>query len=132
VATNIDACEVVKMKRTGFRRPGAILMVAATALIFLSGLGPLFIASTRPSHEWLMILTGAPAIALFIAGVCIICLYVVGFLRYSADKGYSSLVGLWLLLGNVFGLIAMLLLPDKTSSINTENFEPKEASKMAT
>lgn len=100
------------MKKTGLSRPGASQMVTSAALVLLAGIGPIFLAATRPSQEWLMVLTGFPALALSLVGVGVILLYIVGFLRYCKSKGYSMWLGLCLLVCNVFGFIALLLLPD--------------------
>lgn len=103
------------MSRTGFARPGALQMSASLVLMALSGIGPLFIATTRPGHEWMVILTGLPVLGVSLFGIGILLLYVVGFLRYCGSKGYSKWLGAWLLLGNVFGFIVLLLLPDLTT-----------------
>lgn len=100
------------MNKKGFSRPGALQMLAAVALMICGGLAPVMIAASRPSHEWIIALSGAPALALSLAGVAIFILYVAGFLRYCASKGYSGWLGLLLLCGNVFGFIVLLLLPD--------------------
>ncbi|HEY9756459.1 MAG TPA: hypothetical protein V6C97_14930 [Oculatellaceae cyanobacterium] len=102
------------MRKQGISRPGALQMVAAASLVFLASGGPIFIAATRPTHEWLMALSGLPALALMLVGVGTVALYLVGFLRYCGSKGYSLWLGLWLSLGGFVGLVALLLLPDLT------------------
>lgn len=100
------------MKKRGLARPGALQMISSGILMIIAAIGPVFLAVTRPNHEWMMVLTGFPAMGLSLAGVGVLLLYIFGFLRYCADKGYSKWLGLWLLLGNVFGLVVLLLLPD--------------------
>lgn len=105
------------MNRKGICRPGAWLMVAAVVLTVMSSLGPLFIAATRPSHEWSLILSGLPALLLSLSGVVILILYVVGFLQYCHSKGYSRWLGVLLLLGNVLGFLVLLMLPDLNARV---------------
>jgi hypothetical protein len=108
------------MNKTGLSRPGAMLMVMSAVLTILVGVGPLFMAATRPSHEWLMVLTGLPAFMLSISGLFVTILYFIGFLKCGASKGYSAWLSFWLFWGNVPGFIVLLLLPD----LNARNREP--------
>ncbi len=103
---------------SGFSRPGALQMVAAAVLAVISAVGPLFIAATRPSHEWVLILSGLPAMAISLSGFLIAILYVVGFFRFCTSKGYSKWLAFWLLLGNFFGLVVLLILPDRKPEHN--------------
>ncbi|MBS1989948.1 MAG: hypothetical protein JSS86_12965 [Cyanobacteria bacterium SZAS LIN-2] len=105
------------MNKSGLSRPGAMLMLMSAALMVISGVGPVFLAVSRPTHDWLMVLTGMPAFGIIAASALVAILYFVGFLRYCGSKGYSAFLGFWLFLGNVPGFIVLLLLPDlKVSS----------------
>lgn len=106
------------MSKTGLFRPGAIQMVASTILIVVAAIGPIVLAAMRPSHEWLMVLSGLPAIALTITGGFVVLLYFVGFLSYCASKGYSKWLGFWLFFGTIPGFIVLLMLPDLKANIN--------------
>jgi len=108
-------------------------MVLAAVLMLAAAIGPLFIAATRPSHEWLFSLMGFPVLALAFAGVAVLLLYVIGFLTYCANKGYSKWLGVFLLLGHAFGLIVLLLLPDLKQMMRQQNQTPvnHEASSAA-
>jgi hypothetical protein len=98
--------------KTGFSRPGALQMLASAALMLVGAIGPFFVASSRPSHEWFMVVTGAPAFAMSLIGVAVLVLYLIGFFRYCASKGYSKWLGLFLFFANLPGFIVLLLLPD--------------------
>jgi hypothetical protein len=114
------------MNKTGLSRPGAIQMVASLVLMLLASIGPAFVAATRPTHEWILALTGLPALAMTVAGIAVFILYVVGFLRYSSSKGYNMWVGLFLLLGSIPGFIALLLLPDLNTITMRQTSERKD------
>ena len=92
-------------------------MVASAILMVLAAIGPIVLAAMRPSHEWLMVLSGLPALALTIAGGFVVLLYFVGFLSYCASKGYSKWLGFWLFFGSVPGFIVLLMLPDLTANV---------------
>ncbi len=100
------------MDKIGFTRPGALQMLIAVALTTIVAIGPLFVAEMRPNHEWFVSLYGLPALAATLASLGILLLYIVGFVRYCASKGYSKWLGIFLLLGHLFGFIVLLLLPD--------------------
>jgi hypothetical protein len=100
------------MSKTGLSRPGAIQMLAAATLMVVAAVGPVYLAASRPTHEWLMVLNGFPALAMSVAGIALLVLYFVGFLRYGSSKGYSKWLGFWLFFSNFPGFIALLLLPD--------------------
>lgn len=100
------------MSKRGLSRPGATQIVAALVLTGLTSVGALAIAATRPNQEFLMILTGFPALAMALSGLLVAVLYIVGFLRYCSNKGYSKWLGLSLLLSTLPGFLALLLLPD--------------------
>jgi len=110
------------MNKSGLSRPGAMLMVMSAALMVISGICPVFLALTRPTHEWLMVLTGMPAFGIIMASGLVAILYFVGFLKYCASKGYTAWLGFWLFLGNVPGFIVLLLLPDLNAS-NKEHLQ---------
>ena len=105
------------MNKTGFSRPGAIQMAVSAALLVLTSLAPLFYAATQPSHEWLMVSYGLPALAILLAGILIAFSYFVGFLRYCDSKGYSMWLGFWLFISHAPGFIVLLLLPDLKSDL---------------
>lgn len=117
------------MGKKGLSRPGALQMVASAILTLVASVGPTVIALTRSSHEWSLFLAGFPALALSLSGVVVFLLYVVGFLRYCSNKGYSKWLGLFLFLGNVPGLISLLLLPD--ISMNCSEKPESAANKKA-
>lgn len=100
------------MSKTGLARPGAMQMVGAAILVLVVAIGPLFLAAVQPEQVWSIMLTGFPAFAVSVSGLLVLVLYLVGFLRYCASKGYSKWLGFWLLLGHFAGFIALLLLPD--------------------
>ena len=100
------------MNKKGISRPGALQMVASVAIMIIAAIWPLYLAATRPGNEWFMVLNGLPALAVVIASIAVLLLYLIGFLRYCASKGYSKWIGFWLLFANVFGFIVLLLLPD--------------------
>jgi hypothetical protein len=108
------------MHEKGLSRPGAMLMVASAILMLVSAIGPVFLAVMRPTHEWLMVLSGFPAFAIISASALTAVLYFVGFLRYCVSKGYSSWLGFWLFLGNVPGFIVLLLLPDRKGNVSEQ------------
>lgn len=100
------------MKKTGLKRDGAAFMLMGATLLTLLSTLPMIIASTNASHEWSMLLVGAPAFAMMFAATTFCLIYAVGFLSYCSSKGYSKWIGLWLMLCNVPGLMVLLLLPD--------------------
>jgi hypothetical protein len=104
--------EQVIMNKTGLSRPGAIQMIASATLMLAAAVGPVYLAASRPTHEWLMVLSGFPALAMSLAGVVLLILYFIGFLKFCSSKGYSKWLGFWLFFGNFPGFIALLLLPD--------------------
>ena len=104
-------------KRTGLSRPGALQMLASAALMIVAAIGPILVASSRPTNEWLIVLTGFPALGMSVAGIGVLLLYFIGFLRYCASKGYSKWLGFWLFIGNIPGFVVLLLLPDLSSRI---------------
>jgi hypothetical protein len=103
------------MSKQGISRPGALQMVASAALMLVASGGPIFVAATRPTHEWLLSISGLPALTLILVVLGTSALYFIGFLRYCASKGYSMWLGFWLWLGGAVGLIALMLLPDITT-----------------
>lgn len=117
------------MRKKGLSRPGALQMVASAILTLVASVGPTVIALTRSSQEWSLFLTGFPALALSLSGVVVFLLYVVGFLRYCSNKGYSKWLGLFLFLGNVPGFISLLLLPE--ISMNSSEKPESAANKKA-
>lgn len=104
------------MNNNWLSRPGAIQMLASIVLVTFASIGPIVLAIRQPGHEWLMSLSGLPALAMTIATVLVLALYCIGFLRYCASKGYSKWLGVCLLLGHFPGFIALLLLPDLQAS----------------
>jgi len=100
------------MLNTGFARPGALQMLVASVAITACSTVPPIIAAFKPSHEWLLVLTGIPAFLMVFAGFMMFIIYGLGFLRYCADKGYSKLLGLVLVFGAIPGFLVLLLLPD--------------------
>ena len=93
-------------------------MILAALLMIVAAIGPAIIAFTKPNHEWLLELSGLPAVALAAACLAVAILYFVGFLLYCKSKGYSMWVGFWLLLSNIPGFIALMLLPDLHATIS--------------
>ncbi|MBA3859012.1 MAG: hypothetical protein C0507_19065 [Cyanobacteria bacterium PR.3.49] len=121
-----SACKKVFVRRntmfkTGFARPGALQMLVATVAIALCSTFPPVIAAFKPSHEWLLVLTGIPAFLMIFAGLMMFIVYGIGFLRYCADKGYSKWLGLVLLLGAVPGFLVLLMLPDLKHAVQEMN-----------
>ena len=109
------------MNKTGLSRPGGMQMVLSAILMIVVAIGPMYIAASRPDHEWSVVLNGLPALAVTVASVVLLLLYFIGFLRYCASKGYSKWLGLWLFLGHVFGLIVLLLLPDQKTAMQKQH-----------
>lgn len=105
-----DSC---KMHKTGLSRPGTIQMIAAAIITAVGIVVPAYMCAIRPNHEWLMVLSGFPALAAASTGIIIALLYFIGFLRYCTSKGYSKWIGFWLFLSHLPGLIILLLLPDQ-------------------
>lgn len=101
------------MTRTGFARPGAVLIVLAVVIAVLAGIGPIFMAMGSPTHWWGYEATGFGAFLLSSLGLLLAALYIVGCILYTRSKGYSAWIGFWLSLGHFAGLLAMLLLPDQ-------------------
>lgn len=99
-------------------------MLIAVVSITFAGIVPLVYALTLPSHEWLMSLSGLPALAMTIASLAVVILYVIGFIRYSASKGYSKWLGFWLLLSHLPGFIVLLLLPDLKTDLKESSTNP--------
>jgi hypothetical protein len=99
-------------------------MFLAAGFITGGAMVPTVVAAFHPNHEYTLLLNGAPAFAVSVALILLAVLYIVGFVRYCASKGYSKWLGFWLLLGNVPGFIVMLLLPDLTDK--QKMIEPKE------
>lgn len=112
------------MKSNGLSRPGALLMIVSIVAGLVASIGPIVLAITSPTHNWLLELTGPPVVVLAFTSLAVLVLYVVGFVRYCTSKGYSAWLGAFLLLGHVFGLVVLLLLPDIR--------ELKESSKIET
>ena len=100
------------MIKTGLARQGALEMLIAAVAITGCSIIPPVIAAFKPSHEWLVILTGIPAFLMIFAGLMMFIIYSIGFLRYCVDKGYSKWLGMVLLLGAVPGFLVLLMLPD--------------------
>ncbi len=100
------------MVKTGLARQGALQMLIAVVAMTGCSIIPPVIAAFKPSHEWLMVMTGTPAFLMVIAGLMMFVIYSVGFLRYCVDKGYSKWLGFVLLLGAVPGFLVLLMLPD--------------------
>jgi ABC-type Na+ efflux pump permease subunit len=100
------------MNKKGLSRPGALQMIASVIIMIITAIGPLYLAATRPNNEWFMVLNGLPALAVVIASIAVLFLYLIGFLRYCGSKGYSKWIGFWLLFAHAFGFIVLMLLPD--------------------
>lgn len=116
------------MTRTGFSRPGAILIVLAVAIAVLAGIGPIFMAMGTPTHWWGFEATGFGAFLLSTIGLLLAAMYIVGCVLYTRSKGYSAWVGFWLSLGQLAGLVAMLILPDLLGRVSsTERTERETA-----
>ncbi|MBU6452723.1 MAG: hypothetical protein KGS72_13135 [Cyanobacteria bacterium REEB67] len=114
------------MDKTGLARPGAMQMVLAVVLAMVISIGPLFMAATRPDHQWSVAWTGLPAFGVAISGIVAGFVYFVGFLRYAVDKGYSPWLAFWLFCGNAPGFIALILLPDRRKGEATNYFKPEK------
>ena len=119
------------MGKIGLSRPGAIQMVVSAILMVAAAIGPIFWAATRPSHEWLMVLTGLPALTMEIASVLVLMFYFVGFLRYCASKGYSKWLGFWLFLGSIPGFIVLLMLPDLKANMKDRSRLPSRTPEIS-
>jgi hypothetical protein len=106
------------MNRKGFARPGALQMLISVVGSLVCAIYPMYIAATSPGHEYALILTGMSAFLLVLAYGLLFILYIIGFARYAASKGYGPLVVVLLLIANAIGFLLLLLLPDRRSNIN--------------
>ena len=100
------------MIRTGFKRKGALQMTTSVLVTFLLILIPLILAGNKPTHEWLLTLTGLPVFIAEFSAFLIFALYLSGFLQFCADKGYSKWLGFLLMLAALPGFLVLLFLPD--------------------
>jgi hypothetical protein len=120
------------MRKVALSRPGAMQMLASAGLMAFIGLGPTLYISLYPPHEWQMFLYGLPALFMILGGAILVVNYCIGFLRYGASKGYSTWLGLCLLLANVPGFLALLLLPDRETAVQIEsNAEKREHAELS-
>lgn len=101
------------MHKSELQRPGAVQMLIAAVLMGIVGIGPIVATLIRPEHEWSLFLSGAPALVALACSIGFVLLYFLGFIRYTVSKGYSSWLGLFLFMGHIFGLIVLLMLPDR-------------------
>jgi hypothetical protein len=101
------------MNRKGFARPGSLQMLVSIVGSAVCWIYPMYIAASSPGHMYVLMANGLSAALLMLASGLLAVLYVVGFARYAANKGYGPLVIILLLITPGIGFLLLLLLPDR-------------------
>lgn len=96
-------------------RPGAwSIAVSGTLAVGIPFV--LQLAQVVPQGE--IQVTGQQAIPWLIGFAVLYATWLIGFVRYARSKGYAGWLAFWLANAQLCGMIALLLLPDRTFELN--------------
>lgn len=98
-------------RHSAFSRPGAWSI--ALSGIFAVGI-PFVLQLAQVVPQGDIHIEGKQAIPWLIGIAILYATWLLGFIRYARSKGYAGWLAFWLANGQFCGMIALLLLPDRT------------------